>query len=71
MNGRNRVYLSGTTHNSLEVTFSISEVHDGKGCKRNFLDFAEANNRYKLGGWLLRLTRGLRNSSWIREMPQN
>lgn len=49
MNGKNRVYLSGTKHNSLEVTFSISKVHDGKRHKRNLLDFAEANNRYRLG----------------------
>lgn len=49
MNGKNRVYLSGTKHNSLEVTFSIVKVHDGEGHKRNLLDFAEACNRYKLG----------------------
>lgn len=71
LNGKNRVYLSGTKHNPLEVTFSILKVHNGKGHKRNLLDFAEANNRYKLGGAVLRLTRALRNSSWIREMPRN
>lgn len=49
MNGKNRAYLSSTKHNSLEVTVSILKVRDGKGHKRNLLDFAEASNRYKLG----------------------
>lgn len=72
MNGKNRVYLSGTKHSPLEVTFSISEVHDGKGRVRNLLDFAEASNRYKLGReGVLTFMGAFRNSSWIREMPKN
>lgn len=60
MNGKNRVYKSGRKHNSLEVTFSISKVHDGKGCKRNPFDFAEASNRYKLGGLAIKAHKKLK-----------